>query len=265
MADNDNYMTFSGHLEVLRKMFIRIFFTVVITTLLVFVFKDVTFDIILAPSDSDFWTYKALEQIIHKIGINFYFSPYSVDLITTELSSQFMTHLSTSLYLGVLMISPYILYEIFRFVTPALYEDEKKLSSIIFVSMYFMFLLGVIINYYVIFPFSFRFLGTYQVSPKVHSTITLDSYMDTYLVLSLVMGLIFQLPIVSYLMAKYKLVSYSILSEYRKHTFIIILLVAAIITPPDLMTLFLVTIPLYCLFEISLWIVRVFNKSSYSN
>lgn len=254
-------MTFSGHLEVLRQMLFRIVAVVFVSSILIFYFKDKTFEIILAPSDSNFVTYKTLESLLDKIDISFQFDNFEVALITTELSSQFMTHFSTSLYLGLLITSPYILCEIIRFVTPALYENEKKNSWILVTSMYFLFIIGMAINYFIIFPFSVRFLGTYSVASKVHSTITLDSYMDTFTSLSLVMGFIFLLPIISYILAINDIVCYDKISGYRKHAIIVIATIAAVITPPDVMTLLLVAIPLYILFEISLLIVKNFHRN----
>ena len=127
--------------------------------------------------------------------------------------------------------------------------------------MYPMFLLGLAICYYIIFPFSVRFLGTYQVASKVHSTITVDSYLDTFFSLSLVMGIIFQLPVVSYILARKDFVAYEKISIYRRHALVMISIIAAVITPPDVMTLLLVAIPLYLLFEISLWIIKVAHKN----
>lgn len=253
-------MTFSGHLEVLRRMMLRVIVVVFVFSIIIFYFKDETFTIILAPSDSDFITYKSLESFFCKIGVQLQFEKFEVYLITTELSSQFMTHFSTSLYLGLLVSSPYSLFEIIRFVSPALYYSEKKGSLSLVLSMYLMFILGMTLNYFIIFPFSVRFLGTYSVAAKVHSTITLDSYMDTFTSLSLVMGLVFLLPIISYILAINDIVCYEKITGYRKHAIIVIATIAAIITPPDIMTLFLVAIPLYILFELSLLIVKNFHR-----
>ena len=177
-------------------------------------------------------------------------------MIATDLSSQFMTHITTAVYLGVLGASPYILYELFRFISPALYDNERKYSMQVAGIIYLLFLLGVLMSYFVLFPISFRFLGTYSVSAKVVSNITLDSYISTFVSLTLVMGLVFQLPVIAFFLGKLEFVTSEILSRYRKHAFIVIMLVAAIITPPDLMTLILVTIPLYLLYEVSIRVVR---------
>ena len=190
------------------------------------------------------------------IGVDFRFEEYHVNMIAINLSSQFMTHITTAVYLGLLGASPYILYELFRFISPALYENERKYSVQVAVIIYVLFLLGVLMSYFVLFPISFRFLGTYSVSAKVVSNITLDSYISTFVSLTLVMGVVFQLPVVAFFLGKLGVASSWMLSKYRKHALIVIMLVAAIITPPDLMTLILVTIPLYLLYEVSIRVVK---------
>ena len=190
------------------------------------------------------------------LGINFNFEEFYVKMIATDLSSQFMTHITTAIYLGILGASPYILYELFHFISPALYENERKYSVQVAVIIYVLFILGILMSYFVLFPISFRFLGTYSVSAKVVSNITLDSYISTFVSLTLVMGLVFQLPVIAFFLGKLGFISSELLSNYRKHSLIIIMLVAAIITPPDFMTLILVTIPLYLLYEVSIRVVK---------
>ena len=223
--------------------------------LLVFCFKDVTWQVLMAPSEWDFCTYRWIEQAVQAVGMDFRFDEFHVQMIATDLSSQFMTHITTAVYLALLGASPYILYELFRFISPALYENERKYSVQVAVIIYVLFLLGVLMSYFVLFPISFRFLGTYSVSAKVVSNITLDSYISTFVSLTLVMGVVFQLPVVAFFLGKLGVVSSWMLSKYRKHALIVIMLVAAIITPPDLMTLILVTIPLYLLYEVSIRVV----------
>ena len=171
-----------------------------------------------------------------------------------------MTHITTAAYLGLLASSPFILFELFRFISPALYENEKKYSVQVAGFIYLLFILGVLMTYYILFPISFRFLGTYSVSNRIHSTITLDSYIETFTTLTLVMGLVFQLPIIAFSLAKMKFISSEVLSKYRRHAFLLIMLLAAIITPPDIMTLLLVTIPLYLLYEVSIKVVKTIEK-----
>lgn len=262
-AQTDNLLTFGGHLEVLRRMLFRVLAVAGLIAILVFCFKDETFSLLLAPSEWDFVTYRWIEHILQSIGfVEFHFEEYHVDLIATDLSSQFMTHVTTAVYLGVLGASPYILYELFRFVSPALYDNERKYSVQVATVIYVLFIVGVLMTYFVLFPISFRFLGTYSVAERVHSTITLDSYITTFVSLTLVMGLVFQLPVIAFFLAKMGVVEAWMLTQYRRHAFIIIMLVAAIITPPDLMTLILVTIPLYLLYEISIRVVMWVGKNN---
>ena len=253
-------MTFGGHLEVLRRMLFRIIAVAGTLAIVVFCFKDITWHLLLAPSECDFVTYRWIESGATTLGIDFHFEQFKIDLIATDLSSQFMTHITTSLYLGLLGASPFIVFELFRFVSPALYDNEKRYSVQVVVIVYLLFILGVLMSYYVLFPISFRFLGTYSVAERVHSTITLDSYISTFTTLTLLMGVVFQLPVIAFALAKLGFISSEILSKYRKHSFLIIMLVAAIITPPDLMTLVLVTIPLYLLYEVSIRVTRWVGK-----
>ena len=253
--DDDNLLTFGGHLEVFRQMLFRILGVAGLIAVVVFCFKDTTWNILMAPSEWDFCTYRWLEGAMQAIGIDFRFEEFNVQMIATDLSSQFMTHITTAVYLGLLGASPYILYELFRFISPALYENERRYSVQVAGIIYVLFLLGVLMSYFVLFPISFRFLGTYSVSAKVVSNITLDSYISTFVSLTLVMGVVFQLPVIAFFLGKMGVVTSSMLANYRKHSFIAIMLVAAIITPPDLMTLILVAIPLYLLYEVSIRVV----------
>ena len=239
----------------LRQMLFRIFGVIGFIAVVIFCLKDTTWEILMAPSEWNFCTYKWLESIMHSFGIDYHFNEYHVDMIATELSSQFMTHITTSVYLGFLGASPYILFELFRFISPALYEKERKYSVHVAGITYMLFILGVLMSYFVLFPISFRFLGTYSVSTKVVSNITLDSYVSTFVSLTLVMGVVFQLPVIAFLLGKIGIIHSNILAKYRKHSLIVIMIVAAIITPPDLMTLILVTIPLYLLYEVSIYVV----------
>ena len=262
-ADNNadpNMLTFGGHLEVLRRMLFRIIAVVMVLAIAIFCFKDKTFELLLAPSQWDFVTYRYIERCLHRLGSSFTFSPFHINMITTELSSQFMTHISTALYLALLGASPYILVELFRFITPALYENEKKYSVQVAVTVYLLFIVGVLMSYFILFPISFRFLGTYQVSSMVTPNITLKSYISTFTTLTLVMGLVFQLPVIAFFLGKLEVVNSEFLKHYRKYALIVIMLIAAIITPPDLMTLILVTIPLYLLYEVSILVLKRMEK-----
>ena len=255
-SESTELMTFWGHLDVLRKMLFRIGGVVLALAIFIFIFKEETFRLLLAPKEWDFVTYKVIESFVALFGSDFRFDEFHVNLISTELSSQFMTHISTSIYLALLGSSPYIVYELFRFITPALYENEKRYSIAVVLVVYMLFVLGVLMSYYVLFPISFRFLGTYQVDASITNTITLASYISTFTTLTFVMGLVFQLPVLAFFLAKFGLITSDILMEYRKHAFIVILIIAAAITPPDVFTLILVTIPIYLLYEASILIIK---------
>lgn len=251
------YLTFGGHLEVLRRMLFRILGVAGVLAVAVFCLKDATWRLLLAPGEWDFVTYRRIEQLARAMGFaDFRFGEWHVELIATDLSSQFMTHVTTALQLGFLGASPYVLYELFRFVSPALYERERRYAVPVVATVYALFLLGVLMSYYVLFPISFRFLGTYSVAERVRSTITLDSYVSTFTTLTLLMGAVFQLPVAAFVLARTGFVSSEQLSRYRKHALLAIMVVAAVITPPDLMTLVLVSIPLYLLYEVSIRVAR---------
>lgn len=234
----------------------RILIVTVVFAAVIFAFKDATFAFLLSPSEYDFCTYRWIEDLARHFDPDFAFGEFHVDLIATELSSQFMTHLTTSIYLALLCVSPYILYELFRFVSPALLENERRYSAQVVVTVYLLFALGVLMSYFVLFPISFRFLGTYSVADRVVSNITLDSYISTFVTLTLLMGVVFQLPVIAYILGKMGLVRAEFMERYRKYAFLIICVVAAIITPPDVMTLVLVAVPLYCLYEVSILVVH---------
>lgn len=252
MASSDGLLSFGGHLEVLRQMLFRILGVTLVFSCIVFCFKALTFEILLAPSDSSFVTYSIVEHLMQRIDSSFVFEPFNIQLIATDLSSQFVTHLTTSIYLGLLCASPFIMYELFRFITPALLENERRYSTKIMISVYSLFMIGVLMSYYILFPISFRFLGTYSVADKVHTMITLDSYISTFVSLTLLLGIVFQLPVITFILAKMGILNASMMSKYRKHALILIMLIAAIITPPDIITLIIVALPLAVIYELSI-------------
>lgn len=259
MAQNNNdpeLMTTGGHLEVLRKMLFRIILVILVLAIIIFCFKKETFTLLLAPKSSDFATFSFIEAILSKFNIQSQFSDIDVSLISTELSSQFMTHIYVSCLLATLFASPYILFEIFRFVSPALYESEKKYSVAVACTIYVLFFIGVLISYFILFPISFRFLATYQVDESVVNTITLDSYISTFSTLVFLTGILFQLPIIIFVLGKMELVNASMLKKFRPYALVVIMIVAAIITPPDIFTLFLVTVPIYGLYELSILVLK---------
>ena len=239
--------TFWEHLDVLRASLIRMAIAVVIFGIVAFCMKEALFSIVLAPCSSDFITYRLLGA-----------EAFHIHLMNTGLTEQFMIHMRTAIYAGLLVASPYILYELFRFVSPGLYQNERHYAVWIVGAAYLMFIIGTLINYFVVFPLTVRFLGTYQVSPDVANMLTLQSYIDTLLGMSLVMGVVFELPVVCALMGRMGLLTDHFMAEYRRHAVVAILVVAAIITPTtDVFTLFIVALPIYLLYEVSIQIVRI--------
>ncbi len=243
-------LTFWDHLDELRGTLIRIICAVVLFGIVAFLLKDELFSIVLAPRSSDFITYRLIGT-----------EGFSIHLMNIGLTEQFMIHMKTAIYAGLLVASPYILYELFRFVSPGLYANERHYAVWIVGAAYLMFLVGTLVNYFVVFPFTVRFLGTYQVSPDVANMLTLQSYIDTLLGMSLVMGVVFELPVVCALMGRMGLINGQMMSTYRRHALVAILIVAAIITPTtDAFTLFVVALPIYLLYELSILIVRIITK-----
>ena len=240
-------MTFWDHLDELRGVIIRMLLVTMLAAAVAFVVKDELFAVVLAPRTSDFITYRLL-------GVE----PFSIHLMNTGLTEQFMMHLKTAMYVGVLVALPYIIYVLFRFVSPALYDNERKYATVLCTSGYLMFMLGTALNYFLIFPLTVKFLGTYQVSPDVANMLTLQSYMETLLMMNLVMGIVFELPVVSWLLGRMGLVNAQMMQLMRKHAVVAILVVAAIITPTtDAFTLFVVALPIWLLYELSIVIVRL--------
>jgi sec-independent protein translocase protein TatC len=251
-------MTFWEHLEVFRHVIFRVLAVSIAVAILAFVFGDTLFAIVLAPAKNDFILYRALASLGHSLGYpGIVPAPFHIEIISVELTSQFMISMSVALYAGLLIATPYILYELFRFVSPALYENERRYALRLVVSSYFLFMAGVALNYFLLFPLTFRFLATYQVNAAVANTITLSSYIDTLMMLTIAMGIIFEIPVLCWMLAKFRLLKSTFMKRYRKHAIVIILIAAAIITPTsDIFTLTIVSIPIYALYEISISIVR---------
>ena len=255
-ASESEKQSFWDHLDILRASLVKIAAVTAVFAVVVFFFKEALFSVILAPKDADFITYRWLYffsgWVTDEQAQDFY-----VKLINTGLAQQFMIHMKVAMCTGVLCASPYILYQLFRFVSPALYANERKYVVRVVGYGYIMFMVGVLISYFLIFPLTFRFLGTYQVSDQVENMISLQSYISTLLMMSLAMGIVFEIPILSWLFAKLGFISADFMRRYRRHAVVIILVVAAIITPTsDVFTLLLVSLPMWLLYEVSIWIVK---------
>lgn len=249
-------MTFWDHLDELRAAIIRILLVTVAFGVVAFFFKEELFDVVLAPKEPQFVTYKvlyALAALTGNDGEGF----FHVKLVSTGLAQQFVIHMKTAMCAGVILSSPYALYQLFRFVSPALYAHERRYVVRVVGYGYLLFLVGVAVSYFVVFPLTFRFLGTYQVSGEVTNMITLDSYISTLMTLTLSMGIVFEIPVLSWMFAKLGFLSATFMRRYRKHSVVLILSVAAVITPTsDVFTLLAVSAPMYLLFELSILIVQ---------
>lgn len=249
-------MTFWEHLEVLRGSLIKMAIAAVVCSAAAFVFKDEVFSVILAPKDDSFIIYRLFDRLASLVSSGG-MEAFDISLINTGLTSQFVTHLKVSLCVGVLVSSPYILYLLFHFISPALYDNERRYTRRVVAGSYFMFMAGVLLCYFVVFPLTLRFLGTYQVSEEVVNMISLDSYMGTLITTSLMMGLTFELPVLCWLLAKLHILNAGMMRRFRRHAFVAILIVAAIITPTtDIFTMFVVALPVWLLYEMSIAIVR---------
>ena len=257
---SDEAKSFWAHLEDLKGYVVRIVVVVLAFTALAFGFKEWLFDAVLAPSKVDFATYRLIERLhlatLPEEGGGF------VRLINTGLAAQFVTHLRVALYVGVLFALPYVIYSLFSFISPALYDHERRHTRRYVVGGYVMFLLGSALNYFVIFPFTFNFLANYQVSASVPNMISLESYTTTLLGMTLVMGLLFEIPVVCALLARLGVLHYEGMVTYRRYAIVIALIVAAVITPTgDPFTLMLVGVPIWMLYELGALVTRAVEKS----
>ena len=250
--------SFWDHLEVLRKVLLRCLIACAIGAAAAFCFKTVLFDLLFAPSRDNFISYRGMAWLCKRTGWQSLCpGNFEASFINTELAAQFMTHIKVALGAGVVVVSPYLIMQLYGFVAPALYDKEKRHAAPILIWGTLLFILGVLMNYYIIFPFAFRFLNNYQVYAEVKNQISLSSYISNLLMLSLLMGILFEIPIVNYLLAKAGLLQAETLKKYRRHAIVGIAIVAAIITPTgDAVTLILVTLPIYLLYEASIIIVK---------
>lgn len=257
-ANDDRPMTFWDHLDALRDVILRILAVALVGFIVAFCLKEPLFKLILAPSSPDFILYRWITAVAGSMGIDATaLQDFNVDLFSTTLTAQFMIHMKMAFYVSVVVIMPYILYLLFGFVSPALHADERRSSTKVIVWSYILFMAGIILDYLIIFPLAFRFLGTYQVSPDIPNVITLESYTDLLITLTLLMGILFELPILAWFLGKLGLIDSAFMKKYRRHAIVVILIIAAVITPTtDVFTLTIVTLPIYLLYELSIAIVR---------
>jgi len=269
MTDNNKNsnaeMSFLDHLEALRWHLVRSAIAVCILGVALFFMKELIFDtIILGPKHTDFWTYRMMCKLSHFIGAgeNLCITTIPFTLINTDLSGQFTMHMWIAFVGGLIAAFPYILWEIWLFIKPALSEKERNNTRGFVFFATVLFMTGVCFSYFMIVPMTINFLGSYQVSTEIANTITMDSYISTVTTLTLATGLVFELPIVVYFLTRFGIISPAFMRKYRKHAVVVILIVGAVITPsPDVSSQLLVSIPLYILYEASIFVSRYVQKS----
>mgnify|MGYP003797727261 CR=1 FL=1 len=257
---SEKEMSFWDHLEEFRWTLIRIIIGIAVFTVVGLINMPKIFDsVILAPRSSDFVTYRFLENASKYIPFmpDFSAQSFNVKILNINMTTQFMTYISTSFAFAILLSIPYVLYQIWKFVSPALYENEIKGVKKAFAFGGVMFILGCLVGYFIVFPLIFRFLITFELSESIENMISLDSYMSNFYTLILIMGVVFELPLLCWLLSNLGLIYRSFFKKYRRHAIVGALLLAALITPSgDPFSLFVVTIPLYLLWEISALVVK---------
>ena len=253
---NEAEMSFLDHLDVLRKHIVRSLVGIVIIGIVLFVIINPVFDeFIFAHKDPDFISYRFFCDYL-RICL----TPPELNIITTELAEEFFQALKVSFYGGLIVSFPWVFYQFWSFVKPGLYDKEQKAARGVVYVCSFLFLLGTSFGYFILAPFAINFLVNYQVSDLVTSTVTLSSYVGYMTMFILPTGILFQMPLLVYFLSKIGLITPEFMKQYRKHAFVFILLLSAILTPPDIVTQFLIGVPVYGMYEASILVARVMSK-----
>lgn len=256
-------MSFLEHLEVLRWHLVRSAIALILFSGIAFFAKSFVFDyLILSMSKSDFVTYEFFCRFSHFIGFDdkLCFAEMTFNLINISMSGQFMTHVVVSLVVGIIAAFPYILFESWQFIKPALNKNEKSSARGVVFSGTFLFMTGILFGYFVIAPLSVQFLGNYRVSELIQSQISISSYITTVSTIVLACGLIFEMPLIVFFLSKMGILSPEVMKKYRKIAAVVTLIIAAIITPPDITSQILVAIPMLLLYEFSILISKLVLK-----
>lgn len=251
-------MSFLEHLEVLRWHLVRAFLGIFVAAIITFVFKNIIFDqIILAPKSPEFPTNVFLCNLGKLTGVlKLCINTLPLEIISIKMAGQFTMHIMVSLVAGFIIAFPYVFYQFWSFVVPALHNNEKRHArGAVFYSS-FLFILGVLFGYYLISPLTVHFLGSYNVSAEVTNQINLISYVSTLASVVLAAGVIFELPVLAYFLTKVGLITPEFMKKYRRHSLVVILALSAIITPPDVFSQVLVAFPLIILYEVGIMISR---------
>jgi len=251
-------MSFLDHLEELRWHLIRSAAAIIIFAIVAFLAKDFVWGtLILGPTKGDFWTYRMMCKFGELIGSDILcLGDLPIDMQNREMTGQFMMHITSSLVIGIIMAFPYTFWEIWRFVSPGLHKKEKGASRGAVVAVSFLFMSGVLFGYFIVTPVSFQFLSTYTLDVTIQNNIDIISLVKTLSMLVLACAFMFQLPVVTYFLSKAGLVTPELMKRYRKHGIVVILILSAVITPPDVYSQILISLPLVVLYEISIKISR---------
>lgn len=252
------------HVEELRWHILRSLVAILAVGVALFLNKSFLFDtLLLGPKNPDFPTYQALCWLVERFNLaaNLCVTGIDFKLINRNLSGPFMIHLQTSFTVALVLVFPYLVWELWRFVEPALYENERKNVGGVVLASSLLFYIGAAFGYYLVAPFSVHFLGTYQISPDIENTVDISSYVDSVTGLVLACGLTFEFPLLVYFLSRLGVVTPALMRTYRKYALVAILFLAAIITPsPDMFSQLIVALPLYVMYEASVMVSARVNK-----
>lgn len=251
-------MSFWGHLDALRGHLFRSALAIIVLGIVAFINREFIFDtLILAPKEPEFITNRLLCRLGEWAGVpSLCLGNLNLQIININLSGQFTTHMYISMFAGLIAAAPYVIWEIWRFIKPALYENERRHSRGAVWVMSLLFILGILFSYYLIVPLTLNFFGTYQVSDSINNQIALSSYISTVVSVTFSLGVVFELPVFVYFLTKVGIITPEFLARNRKYMLVILLTISAIITPPDVISQILVCIPLYGLYELSILTAR---------
>jgi sec-independent protein translocase protein TatC len=264
MSDKIKEMSFLDHLEELRWRLVKSAAAVLVFGIIAFLYKDFLFDkIILGPKQNDFITYRFFCKLSDFLNLGETLCMQNnFTLQNVDVAGQFNSHLMISIYTGIILAFPFVFYQLWKFISPALKENEKKMANSLLFFVTLLFAFGLLFGYFIVAPLSIQFFGSYQVSSQVENNFALSSYVSNITSCTFYAGLIFQLPVAIYFLAKLGLVSTEFLRKYRKHAYIGILILAAIVTPPDVYSQTLVSLPLFLLYEISIFVSKRISKKN---
>lgn len=256
LLPEEGEMSFWDHLEILRWALFRVLVVFFAFVVILFMAMPHIFDrFVLGPTSDDFFVYRLLADWTH--GVISFTQGFHIQIININVASQFMTHINTSMAFAAVLAFPYLVYEVWKYIRPALFENEIRHVRSAFMGGTVMFYLGCAIGYLLVFPFTFRFLAEYELSPNIENQINLQSYINNFTMLIMIMGIVFEMPLVAWLLSNLGLLRKEFLKEYKRHAIVVLLVLSAFITPSgDPFTLMLVFVPLYLLYEASIFVVK---------